>query len=277
MFLTRNRISAMLLFLWFSTAPACKKSNHTNNDFVETDPPVLLRVTMNVHEQIGGFYLAHPARYNETSKNYPLIMFIHGGGQYGSGAGDLPRLLTEGIPQLLKEKKFPSSFESGGKQYSFIVVVPQFKNFPDNDALSSMLNYVRSAYRIDSTRIYLTGFSLGGRIVCDYAAAHPEKISAFIALSGVSSYDINGKSRIIGEARLPAWGFHNRPDQVFRWEDTKDFISGINASDPNRNSRLTIFEDSTGIQQHDSWSKATDPKYKENGKNIYEWMLQFKR
>lgn len=268
----------ILILLCFGLFQACNKENADDGDHItERDPPVLLRVTMNVHEKIGGFYLAHPARYNESSKKYPMILFIHGGGQFGSGAGDLPRLLTEGIPKLLKEKKFPSSFQSNGQEYSFIIAIPQFRSFPDNDALAAMLSYVQSAYRIDASRIYLAGFSIGGRVVCDFSAANPNSIAAFVAMSGVSSYDIEGKSKIIGQAALPSWGFHNRADQVFPWEDTKNFIAGINLFDPSKRSRLTVFEDSTGIQQHDSWTRATDASYKENGKNIYEWLLQFRR
>lgn len=267
----------LLVFLLATSSAACTKDKGSNDGPPETEPPVLLRMTMDVHEKIGGFYLAHPARYNETSQSYPLIVFLHGGGQYGSGSGDLPRLLTEAIPKLLKEKRFPASFESGGKQYSFIVAIPQFKSFPDNDAVSAMIDHVLSAYRVDASRIYLAGFSIGARVACDYAAAQPNRISAFVAMSGVSSYDIYGKSRIIGQAGLPAWGFHNRADQVFPWEDTKNFVAGINASSLIQHSRITVFDDSTGIQQHDSWTKATDPKYKENGRNIYEWLLQFSK
>ena len=28
---------------------------------------------------------------------------------------------------------------------------------------------------------------------------------------------------------------------------------------------------------HNAWTKATDPTYKENGQNIYEWMLSYKK
>lgn len=275
--LPANKIFPALLLLISFIAACSKNSGSTADGPAETEPPVLIKVTTNVHDKIGGYYLAHPARYDETTKNYPLILFIHGGGQYGSGAGDLPRLLTEGIPKLLKEKKFPASFESDGRRYSFIVAIPQFKNFPDNDAVAAMLSYTRANYRVDTSRMYLVGFSLGGRVVCDYSAAYPESIAAFVTMSGVSSFDIAGKSSSIGRAGLPAWGFHNRPDQVFYWQDTRDFITGINAAAALPRSLLTIFEDSTGIQQHDSWTKATDPMYKEQGKNMYEWMLQHKK
>jgi len=28
---------------------------------------------------------------------------------------------------------------------------------------------------------------------------------------------------------------------------------------------------------HDAWTQASDPEYREEGMNIYEWMLQYKR
>lgn len=261
---------------------SCKKGKETAPEEppgpTETQPPVLVPITMAIHEKIGGFYLAHPARYNETTTaRYPLIVFIHGGGQYGSGAGDLPRMLTEGIPKLLKEKKFPPAFDYGGRQYSFIVVAPQFKNFPDNDAVNAMIVHAKNNYRIDTSRIYMVGFSLGGRVVCDYAAENAAKLAAIVPISGVSSYALQDKAKTMAQAGLFAWGFHNRPDQVFSWQDTQDFITQMNLYDPGKTSRVSIFSDSTGAQYHDAWTKATDPAYKEGGKNIYEWMLQFRR
>lgn len=259
----------------------CKKSNGQaeppDTGPVETAPPVLVPITMNIHDKIGGFYLAHPARYNETTKRYPLLVFIHGGGQYGTGGADLKNVLKEGIPKLLAEKKFPPAFEANGRQYSFIIAAPQFRNMPDNDAVQAMITHARNNYRIDSTRIYLVGFSLGGRTVADFSAENARQLAAIVPISGVSSFNISGKGKAIGSSGLHAWAFHNKPDQVFSWEDTNELITQINLNDPTMQSRITIFPDSTGVQYHDAWTKATDPAYKENGMNIYEWMLQFKR
>ena len=259
----------------------CKKSTHHEEPVdpgpQETDPPVLVPITMSIHDKIGGFYLAHPSHYNETTRRYPLIVFIHGGGQFGTGGADLKNVLKEGIPKLLSEKKFPPAFDVNGRQYSFIIVAPQFRNFPDNGSVQAMINHAKANYRIDSTRIYLVGFSIGGRVVADFAADSPLQLAAIVPVSGVSSYDINGKAKAIGDAGLRAWGFHNKPDEVFSWTDTRDFITQINLRDPTVQSRFTLFNDSTSVQYHDAWTKAMNPEYRENGKNIYEWMLQFKR
>jgi predicted peptidase len=269
--------TALLLVSIFS----CKKSKDSKPEEppapTETQPPILVPITMAIHEKIGGFYLAHPARYNESTTRYPLILFIHGGGQYGTGGSDLPNVLKEGIPKLLSQKKFPAAFDVNGRQYSFIIIAPQFRNFPDNDAVATMLAHAKNNYRIDTNRIYLVGFSLGGRVVCDYAAENASKLAAMVPISGVSSYALQDKARSFAQAGLPAWGFHNRPDQVFSWQDTQDFITQMNVYDPGKTSQVTIFPDSTGVQYHDAWTKATDPAYKEAGKNIYEWMLQFRR
>jgi predicted peptidase len=259
----------------------CKKSDNPEEQPdpgpPETAPPVLVPITMRIHEKIGGFYLAHPARYNETTKTYPLLVFIHGGGQYGTGGADLKNVLKEGIPKLLSEKKFPPSFEVNNRQYSFIIVVPQFRNMADNGSVQAMITHARNTYRIDSTRIYLVGFSLGGRVVADFSAENAAQLAAIVPISGVSSYDLTGKAKAIGQAGLRVWAFHNRPDQVFGWEDTNEFITQVNLYDATVQSRISIFPDSTGVQYHDAWTKATDPAYKEEGRNIYEWMLRFKR
>lgn len=271
---------SVLLGIIFITS--CKKSKDAPGEPVETGPtetapPVLVPITMNIHEKIGGFYLAHPALYNQTTKSYPLLVFIHGGGQFGTGGADLKNVLKEGIPKFLSEKKIPPEFAVGGQKYSFIMVAPQFRNMPDNGAVQAMIDHAKANYRIDPTRIYIVGFSLGGRVVADFSADNASQLTAIVPISGVSSYDISGKGRTIGLSGLRAWAFHNRPDQVFGWEDTHNFITQINLHDPAKLSRITIFPDSTGVQYHDAWSKACDPAYKEDGKNIYEWMLQFKR
>jgi hypothetical protein len=54
-------------------------------------------------------------------------------------------------------------------------------------------------------------------------------------------------------------------------------LAAINSLDPVVVPRLTIFDQSTALMKHDAWTRATDPSYRENGMNIYEWMLQFKR
>ena len=260
--------------------PGCKKDDEqppASAEIFETEPPVFKPVIQKVHELIGGFYQALPTRYSESNKNYPLLLFIHGGGQFGNGSYDLPLLLNEGIPQLLDEKKFPADFLVKGSHYSFIVLAPQFTRVPDNSVIASFIDHALKNYRIDSNRIYLCGFSLGSRMAFDFSAAFASRLAAIVPISGAPNYDLQAKSKSIADAGLAVWAFHNSRDALFSAQETKDFIDRINNFHPMNAAKLTMFPDSTGLLGHDAWSKATNPAYKENHLNIYEWMLQYKK
>lgn len=246
-------------------------------EIVETVPPVFKPVIQKVNDVIGGYYQALPVMYADNTKKYPLLLFIHGGGQFGNGSYDLPLLLNEGIPQLLDEQKFPGDFIVNGVHHSFIVLAPQFSKVPDNAVIASFLAHAKKTYRIDERRLYLCGFSLGARIVCDYSAEFAGSLAAIVPISGVANFQVADKAKSIAAANLPVWAFHNKPDVLFSAQETKDFITAISSFNPATMPRLTLFPDSTGMLGHDAWSKATSPQYKENNLNIYEWMLQFKR
>ncbi len=268
--------TALLLLQLFV---GCRKDDAPASppEVFETAPPVFKPIIQKVNDGIGGYYQALPAMYAETKKNYPLLLFIHGGGQFGNGSYDLPLLLNEGIPQLLDEKKFPAEFVVNGTHYSFIVLTPQFNHVPDNTVITSFLEYAKKNYRIDNSRIYICGFSLGSRVACDFSAEFAGSLAAIVPISGVSNFQVSEKAKSIATANLPVWAFHNQRDVLFSAQETSDFIAQINGFHPTQASRITIFLDSTGMLGHDAWSKATSPSYKENNMNIYEWMLQYKR
>ncbi len=56
-------------------------------------------VHFNVNENIGGFYEALPPDYNSSTNKYPLLLFLHGGGELGDGVNDLSKVLKHSIPK----------------------------------------------------------------------------------------------------------------------------------------------------------------------------------
>ncbi len=182
--------TAIVLF-WFVLL-SCKKqisNDPSSNNFIETEPAVLTAVVKTIDPLIGGYYSGLPAHYYQSSKKYPTIFFIHGGGQLGNGNQDLHTVLNDGIPELLDEKLFPPNFKVNGSYYSFIILAPQFANVPEVSDVNTFIEYARKNYRIDSTRIYLSGLSMGGITTCDVAAANPALFAAFVPISGVSRGD----------------------------------------------------------------------------------------
>jgi predicted peptidase len=269
---------------------SCKKSIMPNSaehntgvpeipPIVETDPAVLTPTSVKVSPNILGLYAALPARYNESTQKYPVIFFFHGGGQYGDGHTHLDTVLADGIGKLLRDKTFPPSFTVSSGTYSFIVIIPQLVKRIANFEIDSLVNYAKRNYRIDSSRVYFSGFSLGGRQSADYAAYKPNEIAGVVDMAGMSQMTttLNGKCQAIADAHLPVWEFHAKNDSAWAYTESVKFVNTINSFSPAIPAKLTVFEKGIRRLNHDCWTQASDPAYKEDDKNIYEWMLSYSR
>ncbi len=273
---SKKIITFVLLLVVFC---ACKKDDKpqpsdANNSIVETEPPYLRPITLNINQYVGGYYESIPKHYLETTKKYPLILFLHGAGQEGNGSSDLPLLLNDGIIKTINQKTFPANFKVNGVDYSFVVIAPQLRAMPTDSMVVSFLNFVLDHYRIDPSRIYISGISMGGVLTTEMGSHFAAKFAAAVSVSGASyGAGKNANAAGIAAGALPLWAFHNANDPVTSSGVTTDFVNTVNHDGPVIPARMTIFQ----AAQHDAWSKALDPLYKENNLNVYEWMLQYKR
>ena len=245
----------------------------------ETVPPVNVGVTYNISPNIPGYYKALPARYAESNEKYPVIIWFHGGGQYGNGGTELPFVLEDGIPKVIEEKRFPPSFTVNDEKFSFIVIAPQLTKRIFNSEVHTLVTYVKNNFRVDPARIYLAGMSLGGRMLSEYAAVHPADIAGIVAMAGLPPIDENLSTKCISmsNAELPVWQFHNKDDSAWYYSEASRYIEVFNSLNPVIPPKFTSFDVGTARLHHDCWTRATDPAYKEDDKNIYEWMLQYTR
>jgi predicted peptidase len=137
-----------------------------------------------------------------------------------------------------------------------------------------LIHQMKNRYRIDSTRIYLSGLSMGARVVTVTAAKYPMHFAAIAPMAGVAvTPGVEERCRSIAESGLPVWHFHNMDDPMASVQDAEQFIDLIRINNPIISPRFTIFD----VYGHDAWTKALDPEYRENGLNVYEWMLQYNR
>lgn len=259
---------------------SCQKDHSgptTPDDTVETKPAVLTPVARNVGPNVSAYYVALPALYSQTTKKYPVLVFIHGSGQFGDGIKDLSKLLTDGPPRLLRDSAFPPDFYVNGQHFSFITLLPQFRGTPSVADLKAFLDGTLSEYRTDSTRIYISGLSMGARLSAEYATVYAPKITGIVPFAGATFYDLAKVTKFIADSKLAVWCFHNEPDQVISVAETKNFVNSINGFSPAIPAKMTIFPTSDAYMKHDAWTIPTNPLYRENGKNIYEWMLSYKR
>lgn len=234
-------------------------------------------VTANVHTQIGGYYESLPVDYAANpTKKYPLLIFLHGVGELGNGTTQLPLVLKNAIPKMLNQGTFPASFTVGGVKHSFIVISPQLKSTTDYlGAIEAMINYSKSKYRVDVSRIYLTGLSLGGKITWIYAAQTKENADKLAAILPVCSGATGTTGRIanVSNSRLPMWFLNNSGDPYISATAAQALVNSINAVMVSPKALITIHQASG----HDAWTKTYDPNFRQNGLNVYEWMLSYKR
>lgn len=229
-------------------------------------------------EATKAFYEYLPQGYPEPGKKYPLLLFIHGLGESGQGTtSSLPLVLRHGPPKLINNGTFPLSFTVNNETFKFIVISPQFTGFPSVNDINNSLNYLTANYAVDINRIYITGLSMGGGVAWyypGYNAYFANRVAATVPVCGATeaspTYALN-----IATANLPVWATHNIGDPTISVNVTNTLVTLINTASipPTPLARKTIF---TG-NSHDAWTQTYNPAFKENGLNIYEWMLQYHR
>jgi predicted peptidase len=275
-------VPALAIFA-IAISTSCKKENsvpvsltasNVSDMYTETGLPVQISKTHFVDANIGGYLEALPAHYaNHPKKKFPLIIFLNGSGSLGDGSKSALTIEDNiAIPYLIAHGKFPANFTVNGFKYQFIVLTPQFKAWPVAENVNDMINYAVKTYRIDGSRIYICGLSMGGGTTWDYASAYGNRVAAVVPICGASAPTMD-KAHAIARDNLPVWAFHNNGDPTVPSWYSVDYVHDINSYNPPTYAKLTLFQATV----HDAWSKATNPNYTEKNMNIYEWMLKHKK
>jgi hypothetical protein len=241
-----------------------------------------------------------PNDYNSTSTSYPLLIFMHGAGE-ASATPNLSKLYTTwGPPYLIAQNQWPvNGFvnPADGQTYKFIVLSPQNTGWSTEAAhLDHIINYMKSTYRVDANRIYLTGLSAGG----DGAVRFMAGVNSF---SGTSLTVTNrpAASVVMSAATgTPQQSWVNRivTDNIHVWGlgDHSDIhginthllitgsFSGNNGPTPpalGSLGRWSEYNCTSPSDGHGCWNTYYNPNYREtvSGQqmSIYEWMLQYTR
>jgi predicted peptidase len=207
------------------------------------------------------YVVTFPAGYNETGNKYPLILFLHSQAERGDDVNLLVDNQFHGsdllTPVALKDKNFP-----------FITVsplCPKHWGWPVIDRrLNRLLKEVTKKYRINTSKIYLTGVSMGGMGTWSLAMDHPRWFAAIAPISGGIMFPMTiMRPRTI--KRIPVWAFHDRYDTTIpiRFEESKvDRL--IKAGG---NVRYTVSE--TG--RHEIWTGIYSKP------DLFNWFLQFNK
>lgn len=199
---------------------------------------------------LGGDYLLYlPEGYEESTDEWPLLLFLHGAGERGD---DLEMVKRHGPPKLIEE----------GKDFPFIVVSPQCpKNQGwDTEFLSTLLDEVLASHRVDESRVYLTGISMGGYGTWALGIEQPERFAAVAPIcGGGAAYNACALKD------TPVWVFHGALDFVVPIEESIQMVAALKRCDANV--EFTVYP----MAGHDSWTETYD------NPALYEWMLSHRK
>lgn len=181
----------------------------------------------------------------DGSGKWPVMVFLHGLGERGD---DLERLSVSGPLKELKD----------GRSLPFVVVAPQC---PDNEwwnsrKLNDMLDEVVKRTDIDTSRIYLTGLSMGGFGSWAWAVDRPDRFAAVAPICGGG--DPLDVERI---KDLSIWVFHGDKDTTVLPDESYQMVDALRKV--HARVRFTLYP----TAGHDSWTETYA-----NAK-LYEWML----
>jgi predicted peptidase len=198
-------------------------------------------------------YLLHlPEDYDsDPERRWPLVLFLHGAGERGC---DLDSVACHGIPKLAE----------AGREFPFVIATPQCPEssqwVAEVTTLAGLLDDVAAGYRIDPSRVYATGLSMGGFGTWSLAVRYPERFAAIAPICGGLWHQ--GVDRI---RRLPVWAFHGEEDKTVPIEFTETIVAGLEAL--GADVRFTRYP---GVE-HDSWTRTYD------NPDLYDWLLAQRR
>mgnify|MGYP000266767755 CR=1 FL=1 len=234
------------------------------------------------------YLLSLPTGYDaKAGKVWPMILFLHGSGERGSDPwkvaihgppkllrGDMPVPAPDAPPPPVESPEARAKREESAKLLStnFIVVSPQCpagKSW-DDEAVLALVDEIAAKHKVDATRLYLTGLSLGGFGTWSVGIKNPERFAAIVPIcGGGSTVDVRRSSR--GEKKaaftsLGVWAFHGAKDTAVKLEESESMVAALKAAGAT-DVQLTIYPEA----KHDSWTETyANPE-------LYAWLLKHVR
>ncbi|HEY8935014.1 MAG TPA: alpha/beta fold hydrolase [Cyclobacteriaceae bacterium] len=215
------------------------------------------------------FLLYTPPGYNPATPA-PLLVYLHGGGSIGNDFTILTKSSAsdKGPPWLIANNKWPAS-------RPFIVISPQMhrntliKNKNDQewnmDTVNEMINYVKTQFNINANKLYFTGMSFGGAGSWTYAQTYPDKVAAFVPISGKTDLT---KACIV--KNIPVWVFHGANDKLVFPTHSINMVNAINACSPAGKAKPNL--NLLNAKEHEGWNDVWDGT---DGYLVFDWLLKF--
>lgn len=219
--------------------------------------------------QIGGWnaYVHLPSDYQQNpGKSYPTIVFIPGIGEVGTNAN---LVLLYGPGYYIARGATMEFNVNGQVEKPIVISLQPTASWPSAASLESRFADIISRWRVDTTRFYLTGLSMGGWAIQQYVVSnnrYSNRIAAMVPMSAPGPETIS-KMKFYAMCNGKWWGFEGTNDYRFMDQIRDTMNTALSGS-----ARYTKYNGG-----HCCWNTWYNPAWRENGVNIYEWMLQQKK
>lgn len=166
-----------------------------------------------VKDEIPGgynFWVYTPVDYFYSMEQTPVIIFLHGASLCGR---NLDRVRRYGpLDAIVK-----------GRDIDALTIVPQNPGGAwSPKKIMDVLDWVKTHYACDTTRVYVLGMSLGGYGTMDVCGTYPDRIAAGMALcGGCSLKDVSGLGK------LPFWIIHGTADRAVSVKQSKVVVEKL--------------------------------------------------
>jgi len=199
------------------------------------------------------YRLLAPARSSHAQR-YPLVVILHGAGERGT---DNRRQLRYVAPVFLQEKvrrrfpcyvlapQCPPDLYWVNARYVGHRFVPNATPTWRVSAMLQLIKALQAQNPIDSTRIYLIGYSMGGSATWDLLMKHPTLFAAAVPMSGRGDTAQAGKIR-----NIPIWVFHGAKDNQVGVSWSRDMVFALHRA--GGHPHYTEYPDSG----HNCWERA---------------------
>ena len=260
MLVTRSLMLIVLTLIISSASVASARKSETG--FVTR--------TVTIEKTVYNYKVFVPESWDEKKK-WPVIMFLHGAGERGS---DNEAQTQVGLGPAIRRQQ---------AVFPFVVVMPQCARdrwWPEPDMQAVALKALDASlkeFNGDTSRVYLTGISMGGYGTWAIALNNAGRFAAFAPVCGgirlpprlalalgikepVASDDpYQSVAKAIG--KIPVWVFHGAADPIVPVTESRKMVEALKAE--GGNVRYSEYE---GVA-HNSWDKA----YAET--EFFSWLL----
>jgi predicted peptidase len=202
-------------------------------------------------------YQVYVSSQIQSGRKLPIIVFLHGIGQRGSG-GFVP---TTGAGGAFVRHYFG--------QVPAIILMPQCRlgSYWSDPVMEQMvmreIAQTVEEFGADERRIYLTGVSMGGYGVWHLASHHAGKFAALVSICGGSSIIKGDRFSSLAEkiGKTPAWLFHGADDKIVPVTESRQIVETLKANQGN-----VKYNEYPGVG-HNVWLNALAEK------DLMPWLL----